>query len=74
MTIQELASFIATREDGKSSVKIGDIREIIGVISDVIADEGVEVIHDDLKMVYSDTVKALLKNGRSRKKRGRSKL
>ncbi len=39
MNIRELASAIAKREGGKSNVKIGDIREIIAVLSDYIVDD-----------------------------------
>lgn len=36
MKISELVSHIAKKEAGKSNVKIGDIREIVGIISDLI--------------------------------------
>lgn len=35
MTIKELVSEICKREKGKSNVKVGDVREIISIISDM---------------------------------------
>lgn len=37
MNIRQLCSHIAEREDLKSKVRIGDVREIVGIVSDAIA-------------------------------------
>lgn len=39
MTIKELASKIAKIEGKKSQARIGDIREILGILSDLMIDE-----------------------------------
>lgn len=36
MTIKKLASEIAKREGKKSQARIGDIREILGILSDIM--------------------------------------
>jgi hypothetical protein len=39
MTLKELASAIAKREGKKSQVKIGDIREILRIIADLMVED-----------------------------------
>lgn len=56
MTLKELYSKIARREAKKSQVKIGDIREIIAILS-------------DLMMEHPDIHALLRKNGERRAKR-----
>lgn len=36
MTIRKLVSEIAKREGQKSNVTVGDIREILGILSDIV--------------------------------------
>lgn len=51
MKIRQLCSHIAEREGLKSRVKIGDIREIVGIVSDAVV-ASVEVasaIHENGK-------------------------
>ncbi len=64
MKIKKLASLIAKREGRKSQVKIGDVREVLSILSDIICEE---VEEDGL----SYTIMLLAENGdrRSRKKR-----
>jgi hypothetical protein len=59
MTPRKLASLIAKREGKKSQVYIGNIREIIGIISDILYLEG----------DYGSTVLELIENGRKREKK-----
>jgi uncharacterized protein YqfB (UPF0267 family) len=61
MTIKQLEKLIATRESKKSQVKIGDIREIIGIISDVI--------YADIKFMSTETIYELNENGKKRAKK-----
>lgn len=56
MKLKELASLIAKREGKKSQARIGDIREILSILSDIRFDEGEEI--DIL----------LFKNGKKRSK------
>lgn len=61
MTLQKLASEIAKIEGKKSQVRIGDIREILGILS--------ELFYADLLMRPIGTtgiITALLENGESR--------
>ena len=44
MTIRELESIVAKREGKKSNVKIGDIREILRIIRDLIQERPVDVL------------------------------
>jgi hypothetical protein len=60
MTLRELISKIAKQEGKKHQAGIGDIREIIGIISDEI--------HKDIKVA-----KSLLMNGMRRAKRSKKK-
>lgn len=39
MTVKTLASTIAKREGKKSEARIGDIREILGILSDLFYEE-----------------------------------
>jgi hypothetical protein len=39
MNMRELASEIARREKGKSQVKVGDVREILAILSDMIVED-----------------------------------
>ena len=48
MKIKELVSHIARKEGLKSVVKVGDIREIVSIISDVLVSDNGETI---LKLV-----------------------
>ena len=38
MTIREIATEIAKREGKKSQARIGDIREILGILADIYTD------------------------------------
>lgn len=49
MTIQKLASKIALREGKKSSVKIGDVREILKIIATMEAEDLVKYGMDNSK-------------------------
>jgi hypothetical protein len=60
MTIQKLASEIAKREGKKSQARIGDIREILGILSDVAV--------EDMRVLYS-----LVVNGCRRRKKAKKK-
>lgn len=57
MKIQELASRLAKLEGKKSQVKIGDMREILAILSDVVYHE------------MNGIVGALYENGKRRAKR-----
>jgi hypothetical protein len=39
MNLRQLAQEIAKREGGKSQVKIGDIREVIKILADIIYED-----------------------------------
>jgi len=60
MTLTDLYKHIAKHEGKKSQVKIGDIREIVGIISDLV--------YGDDKRSY-ETHRALWLNGKRRAKR-----
>jgi hypothetical protein len=62
MKISDLVKHIAKHEGKKSQVKIGDIREIVGIISDLVY----ETYTQDLAMFF-----VLYQNG---KRRARSKI
>ncbi len=44
MTINKLASLIAKKEGKKSQARIGDIREILAILSDIFWEEDVELL------------------------------
>jgi hypothetical protein len=51
MTLRKLASTIALREGKKSQARIGDIREIIGILSDIVyADQEFSDTWDNLHL------------------------
>ena len=66
MKLMKLASHIAKIESKKREVTIGNIREILGIISDVFCVE--QDFPDNIK-----TYTELLNNGRKRASRKRSK-
>jgi hypothetical protein len=61
MKIATLERLIANREGLKSEVSIGNIREIVGIISDVLAKEDGEIGH-------ADTYSSLVEKGKNRMK------
>lgn len=63
MKIKELVTHIASQEGKKSEVKVGDIREIVGIISDVLYADLTE--GDDPQYQY----KILVANGKRRAKK-----
>lgn len=63
MTINQLASLIAKREGKKSQARIGDIREILGIISDLIYADYLEYKES------SPVLDALANNGMNRAKK-----
>lgn len=64
MTLKKLASEIAFREGKKSQARIGDIREIIGIISDII----VQIPQKDLASLLSDIVNSGVRRSKKKKK------
>lgn len=60
MKISEMVSYLAKKEAGKSEVKVADIREIVGIISDLV--------HQN-----PDVMASLLANGKKRSKKKKSK-
>ena len=60
MKIQELASEVAKKEGHKSQARIGDVREIIGIIADICYQN-------------PDAMQAIIKNGIMRAKRKKKK-
>jgi len=56
MNIKKLASIIAKKEGKKSQVKIGDVREVLGIVSDLI--------YDDINIAM-----VIYENGQNRAKR-----
>lgn len=56
MNVQQLASLIARKEGHKSQSRIGDIREILAILS-------------DLSYSSPDVIPAIIKNGIARAKR-----
>jgi len=69
MNIKELVRHIAKTEGKKSNVKIGDIREIVGIISDVA--------YRDLRTVFPPekrgTIYHVVQNGLRRSKKAKKK-
>lgn len=63
MTIKTLASMIAAKEGKKSQARIGEIREILGIISDLIYADYLE--HKE----SSPVLDALANNGMKRAKK-----
>jgi hypothetical protein len=64
-TIKELASAIAKKEGKKSQARIGDIREILSILSDMLFDEKNDRLDDLVTILY--------KNGRKRAKKSKIK-
>ena len=65
MTLNKLASAIAKIEGKKSQSRIGDIREILKIIQNMIKEEVIE-FNDEapiLKLLISKAVKELEKQG-----------
>lgn len=62
MNIKQLASYIAKAEGKTHQSSVGDIREVLALLSDVINRENVE-------KGYSSSMLALLKNGQERSKK-----
>lgn len=63
MTIKEVVELIAKKEGKKSQVTIQNIREIVGILSDVLAEEDSYVMED-----RAHTYASLVKNGNRRMK------
>lgn len=61
MTIKEIVAEIAQREGKKREVSVGDIREIVGVISDLL--------YLDESVGSGDYLDILIRNGKRRSKR-----
>ena len=61
MKIKDLVQEIVKREGGKSNVKIGDVREIVGIVSDLIYESASRDFYDVNDMLYT--------NGKRRAKR-----
>lgn len=59
MTISKLVSLVAKREGKKSQVSVGDIREIIAIVSEVLAEE-------EAGIGRVQTYSALVVNGKRR--------
>lgn len=57
MKFQDLASIIAKREGKKSEVKIADIREILGILTDLIAEEYAKGSFDIEKLLVQQAFK-----------------
>ena len=64
MTIADLVKKVSISEGNKSQVSVGNIREILGIISDTLA---LEFEMENPKWEGS-TLQALVKNGQRRKK------
>lgn len=60
-TMRGLASEIAKREGKKSQAKIGDIREILGILSDIL--------YADYEQYSHDTAIVIIESGKKRSKR-----
>ena len=65
MTIRKLASIIAKKEGKKHQASIGDIREILGILSDIT--------YDSYNYGYSKVFDVLYLNGYRRSKKKKSK-
>lgn len=61
MTIKEIVKYIADREGKKIEVSVGNIREILAILSDLLVDE------DAVNMVF----RTLVANGKRRAKKKR---
>jgi hypothetical protein len=62
MTIKELVKFIVEKEGKKKEVSVGDVREIIAILSEVLATE-------DGQIGRVETYSNLVKNGKRRLKK-----
>lgn len=65
MTLADLIKFIAGNEGKKSNVKVGDIREIVGILSDLLYDISTE---EDGDYYLEEFTRTLVLNGKRRKK------
>ena len=63
MTIKKLAVEIAKREGKKSQARMGDVAEILGILSDIVWEEA------ETTPQKMSSLNALLNNGRKRNKR-----
>ena len=61
MRIKDLVELVAEQEGKASEVSVGNIREIIGIVSDILAEE-------DGEIGRVDTYSNLVKNGKRRSK------
>ncbi len=46
MTLRKLASLIALKEGKKSQITIGNAREVLSILSDVVYEQGPDVLLD----------------------------
>lgn len=68
MTIRKLASEIAKREGKKSQARIGDIREILSILGEIMFQE-----HLDDEDGYLCTLANIYENGKKRAMKGKKK-
>ncbi len=67
MKIADIVKEIVKKESGLSHVKVGDVREIVGIISDIIYDDLQATIPKELQHPPKLAVmKALIANGKRR--------
>lgn len=65
MTINQLATKIAKLEGKKSQARIGDLREIIGILSDLVFQDYCDYLNGENSIL----VEMLIVNGQKRSKR-----
>lgn len=68
MTLRSLASQIAKREGKKSQARIGDIREILGILSDIILEESQKNGAQSIEDLFIEVVDHARKRAKKKKK------
>ena len=77
MTINNLARLIAKKEGKKSQARMGDVKEILSILSDVAFDYETNFFRDEPEFLSepygNDIFESLIQNGHNRSKKIKKK-
>lgn len=68
MTLNKLASEIAKREGKKSQARIGDIREILGIITDIFVESKKTEFAKLVNEIFATGLKRAVKKAKGKRK------